>query len=60
MTKSDDAAMLTRLRDWHSATSQELRLRCGELTPQEVRLIRAVLSAIIEAEPFPSAIQKDS
>jgi hypothetical protein len=42
-----DLEQLTRLRFWHSATSKEMRLRCGELSAQEIRSIRAVLSAIV-------------
>jgi len=44
-----DAAAVTleRLQDWHQASADTLRLRCGELSTEEVRLIRAVLNAIV-------------
>jgi hypothetical protein len=44
-----DAAAVTleRLQDWHRASADTLRLRCGELSTEEVRLIRAVLNAIV-------------
>jgi hypothetical protein len=34
--------------DWQSQSDAELRLRCGELTAQEIRTIRAILRAIVE------------
>jgi hypothetical protein len=34
--------------DWQSQSDQGLRLRCGELTAQEIRTIRAILRAIVE------------
>lgn len=36
-----------RVMDWHSQSDEGLRLRCGELTPQEIRTIRSVLNAIL-------------
>lgn len=36
-----------RVIDWRSQSDEGLRLRCGELTSQEIRTIRAVLSAIL-------------
>jgi len=45
--KPDDAATLKRLREWHGLSADALRLRCGELTAQEIRSIRAVLNAIV-------------
>jgi hypothetical protein len=36
-----------RVIDWHSQSDEGLRLRCGELTAQEIRTIRAVLNAIL-------------
>lgn len=35
-----------KLREWISLSDQALRLRCGEMTAQEVRTVRAVLRAI--------------
>ena len=36
-----------RVIDWKSQSDEGLRLRCGELTSQEIRTIRAVLTAIL-------------
>ena len=36
-----------RVIDWHSQSDEGLRLRCGELSAQEIRTIRAVLAAIL-------------
>lgn len=36
-----------RVIDWRSQSDEGLRLRCGELTSQEIRTIRAVLNAIL-------------
>lgn len=35
-----------RIIDWCDQSDEGLRLRCGELTAQEIRTIRAVLNAI--------------
>ena len=37
-----------KVRDWAELTDSGLRLRCGELTAQEIRAIRAVLAAILK------------
>ena len=39
--------ILKGIVDWHSQSDEGLRLRCGELTAQEIRTIRAVLNAIL-------------
>jgi hypothetical protein len=36
-----------RVMDWKNQSSEGLRLRCGELTAQEIRTIRAVLQSIL-------------
>jgi hypothetical protein len=36
-----------RVIDWRDQSDEGLRLRCGELTTQEIRTIRAVLTAIL-------------
>lgn len=36
-----------RVEEWAGLSDAELRLRCGELTAQEVRTVRAVLTAIL-------------
>jgi hypothetical protein len=33
--------------DWQTQSDAGLRLRCGELTAQEIRTVRAVLAAIL-------------
>lgn len=35
--------------EWRDLSDDGLRLRCGELTAQEIRTIRAVLNAILPA-----------
>ena len=42
-------SMQTQLRviDWRNQSDAGLRLRCGELTAQEIRTIRAVFNAIL-------------
>ena len=47
---ADNTRLLEALQsvmDWHSQSDEGLRLRCGELTAQEIRTIRAVLNAIL-------------
>lgn len=34
------------LYDWYSLSDEGLRLRCGEMTAQEIRTVRAILKAI--------------
>ena len=36
-----------RVVDWQNQSDEGLRRRCGELTAQEIRTIRAVLNAIL-------------
>lgn len=36
-----------RVIEWRDQSDEGLRLRCGELTAQEIRTIRAVLNAIL-------------
>lgn len=37
---------LSKLNEWSELSDSGLKLRCGELTAQEIRIIRAVLKAI--------------
>lgn len=37
-----------RVIDWWNQSDEGLRLRCGELSAQEIRTIRAVLNAILQ------------
>lgn len=39
-------ALRNRVKEWSSLADAGLRLRCGELSSQEIRTVRAVLSAI--------------
>ncbi len=39
---------INRLHEWANLTDAELRLRCGEMTSQEIRTVRAVLNAILD------------
>ena len=34
---------------WRDMSADEMRLRCGEMTAQEVRTVKAVLNAILSA-----------
>lgn len=34
---------------WRDMSADEMRLRCGELSPQEIRTVKAVLNAILSA-----------
>ena len=36
-----------RVEEWGELSDDGLRLRCGELTTQEIRTVRAVLNAIL-------------
>lgn len=36
-----------RVEAWGELSDSDLRLRCGELTAQEIRTVRAVLNAIL-------------
>lgn len=42
----DLKAKLASLNDWTALSDSGLRLRCGELSAQEIRTVRAVLNAI--------------
>jgi hypothetical protein len=44
-SNTDDLA--NRIRNWQGLSNDGFRLRCGELTPGEIRAIRAVLNAIL-------------
>jgi len=44
-----------RVIDWRDQSAEGLRLRCGELTAQEIRTIRAVLRSIL-----PPNVQHDA
>ena len=39
----------TDLEFWRKMSSQEMRLRCGEMSAQEIRTVRAVLGIILSA-----------
>ena len=44
--RGEAARVIESLCDWAELSGSGLRLRCGELTAQEVRTVRAVLYAI--------------
>jgi hypothetical protein len=37
------------IREWAKLSDSGLRLRCGEITAQEIRTVRAVLAAMIRS-----------
>jgi len=41
---------IQKLQEWIDLTDSGLRLRCGELTAQEIRTVRSVLKSIITNE----------
>lgn len=43
----DVASLLDRLSMWKCMPAEELRLRCGEMTAQEIRSVRSVLKAVV-------------
>ena len=49
-----------RVIDWWDQSDEGLRLRCGELTAQEIRTIRAVLTAILPPNTFIAKVQGKS
>ena len=56
-----------RVEAWGEMSDSDLRLRCGELTAQEIRTVRAVLNAILDnterdtraAETAPAVVTSD-
>ena len=44
-------AVRDRVTDWHGLSDAGLRLRCGDMTAQEIRTVRAVLRAIFPNHP---------
>ena len=47
-----------RVEEWGELSADGLRLRCGELTAQEIRMVRAVLNAILDNNPVRNAGEK--
>jgi len=37
---------LTRLEEWQNMSSSQMRLQCGELTAEQIRIVRSVLNVI--------------
>jgi hypothetical protein len=37
---------LTRLEDWRNMSSAQMRLQCGELTAEQIRIVRSILNVI--------------
>ncbi len=38
--------ILTRLEDWRNMSSAQMRLQCGELTAEQIRIVRSILNVI--------------
>ena len=38
--------ILTNLEDWRNMSSAQMRLQCGELTAEQIRIVRSILNAI--------------
>lgn len=38
--------ILTNLDHWHNMSSAQMRLQCGELTAEQIRIVRSILNAI--------------
>lgn len=51
-----DAETARKVREWKELTDSGMRLRCGELSAQELRSIRAVLESILPAEGARSTV----
>jgi hypothetical protein len=45
-SSNENAQLRDTLNEWANLTDDGLRLRCGELTAQEIRTVRAVLRAL--------------
>jgi len=60
MTEKDCTPKIQKLVEaWRDMPADEMRLRCGEMTAQEVRTVRAVLNQILPAnEKSPDAGEK--
>jgi hypothetical protein len=39
-------ATLARLEDWRNMSSAQMRLQCGEMTAEQIRIVRAILNVI--------------
>jgi len=38
--------ILKRLEDWRNMSSAQMRLQCGELTAEQIRIVRSILNVI--------------
>lgn len=43
------SAVIGRLTEWLNLSDAGMRLRCGEMTAQEIRTVRTVLKAIVDS-----------
>lgn len=41
------ASLTAKIREWQAMSASEMRLRCGELSAQDIRNIKAVLESIL-------------
>jgi hypothetical protein len=44
---------LTRLEDWKNMSSAQMRLQCGELTAEQIRIVRSILNVIAPLSAAP-------
>ena len=49
-SKADGDDTREKVIKWRDMSDDQMRLQCGEMTPQEIRSVRAVLSAICPRE----------
>ena len=45
--EEDENTLEGRVRMWQNMSPSEMRLRCGEMTGQEIRTVKAVLNTIL-------------
>ena len=43
--------LIQRVIEWRGLSDAAMRLRCGEMTAQEIRTVRAVLNALLSNTP---------
>lgn len=56
----ENKRLKTDLEFWRKMSSQEMRLRCGEMSAQEIRTVRAVLDTILSANAHADSSAVDS
>jgi hypothetical protein len=43
---------MSKIKEWLNLSDSQLRLRCGEISAQEIRTIRAVLQILSNSDTF--------